>query len=415
MILMQKNLSNINLDRKLLDQITYLTGSADVIEAMTDVPARVPFSTDICDFLQDISKVLMADKRSREYPDIATFAFWIRNTSVIKLRERFVKEDGTVRLGRGIAFHVAPSNVPVNFAYSLVSGLLMGNSNIVRVPTKDFPQVEIIIDAFNEVLRKWKSFIPYIALVRYERNQKINDILSVIADIRIVWGGDATIAELRKSPLPPRSIEITFADRYSLAVIDSDVYMGIGDKGYIAESFYNDTFLTDQNACTSPRIVIWMGKNREAAKKEFWENLHSIAKDKYIFHGIQSVNKLTSAYLTAVAVNGTKIVRHEDNLIVRVHVPEISSGLMEWKDNSGYFFEYDCENVEELKPLVNDKRCQTVGVIGSKEWLKPLIQFGIKGIDRVVDVGHTMDFDLIWDGYDLVNQMSRVVNFTTHR
>ena len=158
-----------------------------------------------------------------------------------------------------------------------------------------------------------------------------------------------------------------------------------------------------------------VGWNREAAKKEFWENLHSIVKDKYIFHGIQSVNKLTSVYLTAVAVNGTKIVRHGDNLIVRVHVPEISNNLMEWEENSGYFFEYDCENVEELRPLVNAKRCQTVGVIDGKEQLKSLIMSGIKGIDRVVDIGHTMDFDLLWEGYDLVSQMSRVVSFTTHR
>lgn len=38
-----------------------------------------------------------------------------------------------------------------------------------------------------------------------------------------------------------------------------------------------------------------------------------------------------------------------------------------------------------------------------------ILVFGVKGIDRVVPIGKTMDFDLIWDGYDLVEQMSRIV------
>jgi hypothetical protein len=32
-----------------------------------------------------------------------------------------------------------------------------------------------------------------------------------------------------------------------------------------------------------------------------------------------------------------------------------------------------------------------------------------KGIDRVVPMGRSMDFSLIWDGYDLIRQMSRRV------
>jgi hypothetical protein len=31
------------------------------------------------------------------------------------------------------------------------------------------------------------------------------------------------------------------------------------------------------------------------------------------------------------------------------------------------------------------------------------------GIDRIVPMGKAMDFALIWDGYDLIRQMSRRV------
>lgn len=41
--------------------------------------------------------------------------------------------------------------------------------------------------------------------------------------------------------------------------------------------------------------------------------------------------------------------------------------------------------------------------------LDSLLKGGLKGIDRVVSVGHTMDFDFVWDGYHLVDSMTRTI------
>lgn len=291
-----------------LSKAFFLTGSEDIILHLNDTPAKRPFSEDIMDFLNDVSRRLMNRKAAKLYPDVVTFAFWIRKSSVNKLKERYLKDDDSIRFGKGVAFHIAPSNVPVNFAYSLVSGLLTGNANIVRVPSKNFEQVSIIAEAFNEVLDRCDDLRAYVNLVRYERDKNINDLFSSFADMRIVWGGDATIAELRKSPLPPRSGEITFADRYSLAVIDSDSYLAIENKQGIAEGFYNDSYLSDQNACTSPRIVVWTGERIEEAKEVFWEEEHKLAKHKYTFQAIQAVNKLTSTYMFGKAFPGCKVM-----------------------------------------------------------------------------------------------------------
>jgi hypothetical protein len=61
----------------------------------------------------------------------------------------------------------------------------------------------------------------------------------------------------------------------------------------------------------------------------------------------------------------------------------------------------------ELRDFCNDTHCQTIGVLGDTSVLKPLLDSGIRGVDRVVPIGHTMDFDFIWDGYDLVAQLTR--------
>ncbi|MEY8338980.1 acyl-CoA reductase [Lachnospiraceae bacterium 62-35] len=392
-----------------LNSITYLVGNADILGNMSSIPAKKPFDDGIIEFMNDVSRTLMGMREAKMYSDIVTLAFWIRKASVMRLKERFYEQDRYICLGRGMVFHIAPSNVPVNYAYSLFTGLLTGNANIVRIPSKDFPQVEIINRAINEALKNHEEIRPYICLARYDRSREINDLLSLTADMRIIWGGDATIGEIRKSPLKPRAGEITFANRYSLAVIDSDRYLAIEDKGKIAEDFYNDTYLTDQNACTSPRIVVWKGNKKEEAKKEFWNNLHEVVKKKYGFQPIQAVNKLVSSYLLGAVQDGVKIECCEDNLIVRVKVSEIREDIMDFMDNSGYFFEYDCENILELRKLCDDRQCQTVAYIGEGEMLMPLIHSGVRGIDRIVPVGKTMDFDLIWDGYNLFERLTRIV------
>lgn len=385
-------------------------GDVGTILRMPSIPAKIPFGGDSLIFLNEISRALMRDPRSRAHSDVVTLAFWLRKASMVRLREQFCRDDGNLRFGRGVAFHIAPSNVPVNFAYSLAAGLVTGNANIVRVPSRPFEQVAIIADAIRDALDAVPEMRPYVVLVRYGREKAVNDILSSMADIRIIWGGDATIAELRKSELPPRSTEVAFADRYSIAVLDAETWLAAENKAGIVQDFYNDTYFTDQNACTSPRLVAWVGGKKEEAKKQFWEELHKVVQKKYSFQPVQGINKFTSSCLAAVHEPGARVEEYQDNLLVRVHVPAVTEHLMDLKENCGYFFEYDCEDILELRPLCDDKHCQTITLLGDRSILLPLLRSAPGGIDRVVPVGKAMDFNLIWDGYDLTAQLTRTIS-----
>ena len=405
---MQQSLINTDM-KDVLRGVTYLVGNDEIVAALKDVSPKCPFDDSVVEFLNSLSKILMKSREAKAYPDVITLGFWMRKSSVLAFKERFVTDSSDIKIGRGVAFHIAPSNVPVNYAYSLLTGLLTGNANVVRIPSKDFPQVSIINKAINEALEEYPDMKPYICLVRYGRDQKVNDMFSALADTRIIWGGDNTIAEIRKSPLGPRAGEIAFADRYSLAVIDSDKYMEVSDKERLAEEFYNDTYLSDQNACTSPRLVVWMGEKKEEAKELFWKYEHDLVKKKYQFQSIMGINKLTSSYLMTVSKEGVHVEQREDNYIVRVNVPEVNPDLMQLKDNSGYFFEYDCDDTIEIRDFCNNTHCQTIGFLGEKETIMPLLISGIKGVDRVVPIGKTMDFDFIWDGYNLVERLTRTI------
>lgn len=397
-----------NQNKNLEEQIQFLTEKGTGIQAVVKAPVLPPFSEIVIDFLNEVSKKLLSEKEAKQYPDIVTWAFWIRKASVLTYKERFcgTLKENEVCLGRGIVFHIAPSNVPVNYAYSLTTGLLTGNKNIVRVSSKEFRQVQLINQAINQVLQSYHELIPYIMIVKYAHSREISDYFSSVADVRVIWGGDTTISEIRKSPLPVRAREITFADRYSLTVIDSDYYLEKEDIKKIAQGFYNDTYMTDQNACTSPKIVIWTGNAVCEAKRKFWDALYQLVEKQYDIQSVQAVDKLAKMYLAASECECCQ-VKEFDNRLVRIELKKLQPSVLKYLGNSGYFYEYSCNNIMELSDIICDK-CQTVGYIGKKEFIRPLLEAGMDGIDRVVPVGKTMDFDFIWDGYNLFAEMTRL-------
>ena len=111
------------------NNVNYLVGGKSI-----STQPLVPFDEMVCGFLNDLSTDLRSNKKANGFPDIITFSFWCRKANISKQKKDFF--DGKVRLGLGIVFHITPSNVPINFAYSFVFGLLSGNANIVRLPSK---------------------------------------------------------------------------------------------------------------------------------------------------------------------------------------------------------------------------------------------------------------------------------------
>lgn len=393
-----------------MNDIQFLVGNNKIIENMNQIRGLNTFDDKVIDFFDRVSAKLMKDSEARKFSDVITFAFWIRKANLIKYKEKYRCDN---KLGRGTAFHITPSNVAVNYAYSFAVGLLAGNANIVRLPSKEYAQISIINNAIKSVLAEedMKSIEPYVCFIRYSRNKEVTDKLSSLCDIRVIWGGDNTISEIRKSPIGARCTEIAFADRYSLCVIDGDFYNKLEDveKDKTVKGFYNDTYLSDQNACTSPRVVIW--NNCDTAIEDFWRRLHSIVSKEYGYEAIMGVNKLSTMLKAAVALedDGLVIIKGEDNKLVRIQLQKLNSETMKFRESCGFFYEYIADDICELYGLCDNVHCQTVSYIGAKNMLKPLLDMHPHGIDRVVPCGHTMDFDIIWDGFNLIDEMSRQV------
>ena len=280
---------------------------------------------------------------------------------------------------------------------------------MVRVSGKPFPQVDLICEAMNLLLGgECAGMRPYVCVVRYEHSDEITQELSALCDVRVIWGGDRTIEAIRRAPLPPRAVELAFADRYSIAVIEADAYLN-SEPAEIAKGFYTDTYYTDQNACSSPRLVVWLGERVPEARERFWGALEEVVRRDYPMQPIQAVDKYSAVCALGMSRPGVRYVS-KDTLVVRAELDRLTADVMDYKCGGGCFFEYAAQDLVEIVPVLG-KRCQTVAVLGvDRERVRELVfSNGVRGVDRIVPLGETMRLAFIWDGFQMVESMSRYV------
>ncbi len=392
------------------DELTYLLeGSHDLQKPY------VPFGELQCEFLNTLSALLLNDPEAKNFPDVLTFAFWCRKSNVQRLRKLVL--DGRSRLGIGSVFHIAPSNVPVNFAFSYVFGLLAGNSNYVRVPSKKFKQVDLIIRILKDCLsqRKYLPLRNYSYFFRYEHQAEITAKISANSQGRLIWGGVETIQEIRKYPIQPPGIEIAFADRFSFCCFGAKAFCAMSDNeiSRIALGFYNDTYLMDQNACSSPHLVVWLGTKDESkiAQEKFWNRLSSLVHSRYAISNKAAFDKHVLFCNNAIELSELRSADIHDGLLYRLALKELPKNLEKLRGSCGYFFEYQITNLNEIAEIITPTY-QTLTYAGLEKIMLHdfVLSNRLTGIDRIVPCGQALDIGVIWDGINVIQTLSRIVD-----
>jgi hypothetical protein len=160
-------------------------------------------------------------------------------------------------------------------------------------------------------------------------------------------------------------------------------------------------------------LLIWTGstKNVFKSKKIFWNSLHIFIKERYPVQPIIAVDKLTSFYNQSVLMKNISKEDSYDNLIWRVNINELANNIDNYRCSSGYFNEYHALSISEIKNIVN-RKYQTLSYYGfSQNELKKIMkELKPIGIDRIVPIGKTADFSLTWDGYNLIETLSRKID-----
>ncbi|HKG55914.1 MAG TPA: acyl-CoA reductase [Candidatus Limnocylindrales bacterium] len=369
-------------------------------------------------FCTSLAAALLGSGAGRN-PQLVSLGYWLRPASVERMRDRFARlEDrGTLVVPRGRVFQVAPANVDTLFAYSWVLGLLGGNASVVRVSNRTTELTDTLLAAIRDVLdrpefaelrgRNW--------LVRTPHDDATAAALSSIADVRVVWGGDATVEYFRRFPLPPRGRDIVFPNRHSLAIIDAAAIARATDEELAgaADAFFNDAYWFDQGACSSPRLVLWRaadGDDTAPARHRFKAAVGAaIGRRAYEAQLGAAINKMAFGLRAAARVPGV-VYERLSNEATWIELPDLAAYD---RDNcgGGLFFEFVSRDVPaDLAALVGPED-QTAACYGiDRDDARSLARrLNGRGIDRWVRLGRALDFDATWDGYDLLQEFVKRV------
>lgn len=370
------------------------------------------FDDKIIDFFNEISKSIISNKVFRKYPDLVQFGFWSRKSNLEKISKNY--KSNNLIIGRGIVLHIVPSNVPLNFAYSFAFGMLSGNANIIRLPSKNFTQTNLLCKIIRSLLNKnkFKNLKKLICLIKFERSDELASYFSKNVDCRLIWGGDETARVFKNYKTKLRCIDLIFPDRYSACLVDLKALekLKLAELKILVKRFYNDCYTMDQQGCSSPQSIIWLGEKNLSLKTKFWSILKDIVEKEYQ-HDLPVTNKkLASIFKLAANNKGNFFYNLKNFKVAKINLNKNKKLMEKIKCHYGTFAEINIKKINELANIISDK-VQTITYYGiNKKNLENLIiKHNLKGVDRLVPIGRAFDMGEIWDGYDIIKSLSRTI------
>jgi hypothetical protein len=402
------------------------TSLSDLLQSMRAAPAWQPFDFRAVEFVKRFSQKLLTAAGIRQHPELAALGHWFRGANLHQLAQKYPNDTGdALVLGRGLAFHVAPSNVDSVFMYSWLLSLLAGNVNVVRVSQKASAAQTFLITVLGQTLAE-EVGAPVrgrIVLLTYPHDDAITGALSEACQLRVVWGGDATVRKMRAVPLRPTATEICFPDRFSACAIEAEALLALDEPALaqLASRFYNDAFWFAQQACSSPRLVAWVGSTAriDAARARFWPALeHELVRRQPENSEAMSMTRVAASFEYAGAAlarpDGAVGLVSGQPLRLTLERP-LNEAVKALHCGNGLFLELRLPELLELAAQLSDKE-QTLAVHGfTRVQLQALaLALPARAVDRIAPIGEALSFAPVWDGQDLISVFSRRLILSTY-
>ena len=109
--------------------------------------------------------------------------------------------------------------------------------------------------------------------------------------------------------------------------------------------------------------------------------------------------------------NRAKINKVKNGYINRIKIKKLEKNILKLRGFSGIFFEYEMKKVSDLKKILN-RNFQTLSYYGyDKIFFEKIFKlYKFNGIDRIVPIGESLEMSLVWDGINVINHLSRIIN-----
>lgn len=375
----------------------------------------------LIEIFAEFGSMLMDQRLSlhKKYPNsgIPYIAGWCRKTNLISLLEsaffsryvldRFVgsdtRSDRSYRaFPKGLVVHWMAGNVPTLSFLSLIQGVLTKNANLIKIAsgTDDLlAQLLALLSTVNAgESYSGRDLVRSIAVIRYHRSQKdLSAAISRQADVRIFWGSNKGVAELRALPAKLHSCDLIFSNKTSFMVIDSSS-LSTMDTKTIAKQVATDVSVFEQKACASPHTMFLETKDTLVLEKfvlclkeALDKTLTSIPKSIPSQHEISAILNLRAQYdmfHQAWYSDGIEYTILSDDFVQLG--PPIGNRTL---------FIRKIDDLEHIANLITPE-VQSVGILAEKEKFERLTGlFAEKGVQRFTNIGAMTHFESPWDGY----------------
>lgn len=377
-----------------------------------------PFSQELCEIVSELGQEILKSPILKGNTGAVALAFWLRKANVERIKaehyEPLTANDKFFVVPVGRVFHLAPANVDTLFLYSWALSFLCGNANVVRVSSSLSPVTIGLLQCIDRVMARRPILRLHNRFMTCEHGSKAIRYCSSWCTHRVIWGGDEAIAQIRPIPIPTHASERVFASKHSYAVFSSDQVLNESETtiNKVSEALFNDIFQFNQNACSSPHTVFWVGDHNDMglAIQKLENALCRVIKIRDHNSTVSDVVQRFSQACSLAAGMPSKVNWHE-GFFTSIEQDSFKHDETRGFCGGGFVRHLPIGSIDELFNYASSTD-QTITYYGlSDHQLQEIAEkCGSRGVDRVVPVGQALDFSPVWDGFDLVGDFIRRVH-----
>ena len=367
------------------------------------------FSSAAIDYINELSARLLADPICRTMPDLLALAFWFRRQKLASLVQKYQKMPFQFK-PLGLVCHNTPANVDSLFMYPALLSLLCGNNNLVRLSSRAGPSAEVLLRHINTLADAYPLQNAALQFIQApHQDPELQDIIRS-ADGRVLWGADETIIKQRQQTVAAHCRDLSFSHKMSLTLLDAQTLCKADPATFntLLKLFCRDHLTYAQQACASAKVVIWLGDTQSvaAAKQRFWPALAEVSQKQALLNDSEAYEALAGAQRLLLCSDNYQL--WQTGQLQRLQIQALDTEMMRLHPGCGLFLELPVTSLETLAPMLNVCH-QTLSYWGIEEsrlfaWHNTILS----GLDRVVPLGQSFQFSEVWDGVDLIFQLSRV-------
>lgn len=320
-------------------------------------------------------------------------------------------------LPRGIVAHWLAGNVPTLGIISLLLALLTKNANVIKVASGSPPLLPEMLATIAATeyrspggrVVSGRPVAEAVAVVYFPPSSPAARRLSMLADVRIAWGGAEAVGAIMALPRRYDAEDIVFGPKLSLAAVGREALASESRAKRVARGVATDCSVFDQEACASAQCV-YVEKGGKITPERFAELLAEQME--------AAMTRIPRGPLAARVAGAIKTARIQHLVSGKVFASQGLEWTVLYRDDPArpepvYGRTAQVRAVDDLAQVTPhiDRDTQVVGLALPADRRAEIAELYIDaGADRITGVGHMADFTAPWDGMFPMERLVRWVS-----